>query len=285
MQNIKDRLIKYYAYCSTISVVAVITALFYFIFAKGIPYISLDFITQNPAGNILGESGGIRNAIIGSFLLMILAMLFSALLGISCALYRQIYCESHIIKTTLKFMIQSLASIPSILLGLFVYGLFIVNLNIPKSLLTAAFTLGLMVFPFVEISVEKVISELDKNLLRDSFALGADKTYMCRKLILPAIKQQLLSVSVLAGSYAIGATAPLLLTGVVYMASPSGLLSPVMALPFHLHMLLNQSVSTDNAYATALVLMFILVILHIISAFIMNNIGGKIVRCLNHRKS
>lgn len=285
MQHIKDNLIKYYAYFAGAFVIFIISYLFYFIFSQGIAYINWDFLSQNPAGNILGEAGGIRNAIIGSFLLMLLAMFFSALLGISCALYRQVYCEINILKIILKFIIQSMASIPSILLGLFVYALFIVNLDIPKSLLTASFTLALMVFPFVEISVEKVIGELDRNLLRDSFALGVDKTYMCRKLILPAIKKNVLSISLLAGSYAIGATAPLLLTGVVYMASPNGLLSPIMALPFHLHMLLNQSVSTNNAYATALILIFILILLHLLSAFIANNIGGKLVRYINNRKS
>ena len=285
MQKLKDSLLGGYAYASALIVVFIIGALFYFIVAQGIAHVDWAFLTENPAGNILGERGGIRNAIIGSFCLMLLAMVFAGLLGVSCAIYRLIYCGNRIIQVTLQFIVRSMASIPSILLGLFVYGLFIVSLNIPRSLFTAALTLALMVFPFVEISVEKVIKELDKNLLRDSFALGVDKTYMCRKLVLPLIKKHIASILVLAGSYAIGATAPLLLTGVVYMANPDGLFSPVMALPFHLHMLLNQSVSSNNAYATAFVLIGILVILHIIAALIVNHIGGSFVRYLNRKKS
>ena len=142
-----------------------------------------------------------------------------------------------------------------------------------------------MVFPFVELNVEKLLAEFDRQCIRDSYALGIDKLYMCRKLILPTISNKIVSISILAGSYAIGATAPLLLTGVVFMAKPNGLLSPVMALPFHLHMLLSQSVGTQKAYATALVLIGILIILNLLSEIIMRNIGGKIVEYIRNKKS
>lgn len=119
MNAFKDHLVKFYAYLCVFIVVAVIFWIFYFIFANGISQINLDFLTKNPQGLNLGESGGIRDAIMGSFLLMILSMIFSALLGVSCAIYRQIYCTSSTIKLGLKFIIQTMASIPSILLGMF----------------------------------------------------------------------------------------------------------------------------------------------------------------------
>ncbi len=286
MNAFKDHLVKFYAYLCVFIVVAVIFWIFYFIFANGISQINLDFLIKNPQGLNLGESGGIRDAIIGSFLLMILSMIFSALLGVSCAIYRQIYCTSSTIKLGLKFIIQTMASIPSILLGMFVYGLFIVSLDIPKSLLTASITLALMVFPFVEVSTEKVISQIDEKMLRDSFALGVDKNFMARKLVLPTIRKNIMSTGILAGSYAMGATAPLLLTGAVFIGGSSNrLLRPVMALPFHLHMLLSQSVATQNAYATALVLIFILIILHLLSAVVLFDIGEKIARYFKHKRS
>ena len=185
----------------------------------------------------------------------------------------------------LSFLIQCISSIPSIIIGLFVYGFFIVTLNIPKSLFTASIALSLMVFPFVELNVEKLIEEFDRQCIRDSYALGIDKIYMCRKLILPTISNKIVSISILAGSYAVGATAPLLLTGVVFMAKPSGLFNPVMALPFHLHMLLSQSVATEKAYATAMVLIGLLIILNLLSEIIMRNIGGKIVEYIRNKKS
>lgn len=285
MIRFKDNLIKLFAVASIFIVMTAIFLIFSFVFFNGISGINIKFLTENPKGMPLGVDGGIRNAIIGSFLLMVLSMFFSTVLGICFAIYNKIFCESKIIKMLLSFLIQCISSIPSIIIGLFVYGFFIVTLNIPKSLFTASIALSLMVFPFVELNVEKLIEEFDRQSIRDSYALGIDKIYMCRKLILPTISNKIVSISILAGSYAIGATAPLLLTGVVFMAKPSGLFNPIMALPFHLHMLLSQSVATEKAYATAMVLIGLLIILNLLSEIIMRNIGGKIVEYIRNKKS
>lgn len=285
MIRFKDNLIKIFAYFSIFVVMIAIFLIFSFIFFNGFSEISLKFLMENPKGLPIGVDGGIKNAIIGSFLLMLLSMIFSTVLGVCFAIYNKIFCKSRFLKTVLSFVVQCVSSIPSIIIGLFVYGFFIVTLNIPKSLFTASIALSLMVFPFVELNVEKLLAEFDRQCIRDSSALGIDKLYMCRKLILPTISNKIVSISILAGSYAIGATAPLLLTGVVFMAKPNGLLSPVMALPFHLHMLLSQSVGTQKAYATALVLIGILIILNLLSEIIMRNIGGKIVEYIRNKKS
>ena len=285
MIRFKDNLIKFFAFASIFIVMTAIFLIFSFVFFNGISGINIKFLTENPKGMPLGVDGGIRNAIIGSFLLMALSMFFSTVLGICFAIYNKIFCKSKIIKMLLSFLIQCVSSIPSIIIGLFVYGFFIVTLNIPKSLFTASIALSLMVFPFVELNVEKLIEEFDRQSTRDSYALGIDKIYMCRKLILPTISNKIVSISILAGSYAIGATAPLLLTGVVFMAKPSGLFNPIMALPFHLHMLLSQSVATEKAYATAMVLIGLLIILNLLSEIIMRNIGGKIVEYIRNKKS
>ena len=285
MIRFKDNLIKLFACISIFIVMTAIFLIFSFVFFNGISGINLKFLTENPKGMPLGVDGGIRNAIIGSFLLMILSMFFSTVLGICFAIYNKIFCKSKIIKMLLSFLIQCISSIPSIIIGLFVYGFFIVTLNISKSLFTASIALSLMVFPFVELNVEKLIEEFDRQSIRDSYALGIDKIYMCRKLILPTISNKIVSISILAGSYAIGATAPLLLTGVVFMAKPNGLFNPIMALPFHLHMLLSQSVATEKAYATAMVLIGLLIILNLLSEIIMRNIGGKIVEYIRNKKS
>lgn len=283
MQRIKDLIITLYAYFSTLVVVFVVVSLFYFIISQS--DLTVEFLTENPSGLILGQEGGVRDAIIGSLLLMSFAVLFAGVLGVSTAIYRVIYCQNEFVKTILHFVVRAIGSLPSILVGLFVYGFFIVTLSISKSLLTASIALAMMVFAFVTLSTEKNIKEIDKSAIKDSNSLGVDKSYMVIYLVLPLIKNSLISTLILAGSYAIGATAPLLLTGVVFMAEPSGLLSPVMALPFHLHMLLNQSVGSENAYTSALVLLLILVALHLISALISQKTGDKVVKYLNSKKS
>lgn len=285
MTKYKDYLVKIFAYLSIFLIMLVFFSIFSFVFLNGASEINLNFLTENPKGLPIGVEGGIKDPILGSFLLMILSMIFSTVLGVAFAIYNKLFCQTKIIKVALTFIIQCVSSIPSIIIGLFVYGFFIVSLDIPKSLFTASLALSFMVFPFVELNVEKLLDEYDRRCIRDSYALGVDKIYMCRKLILPTISNKILSISILAGSYAIGATAPLLLTGVVFMAKPSGIFNPVMALPFHLHMLLSQSIATEKAYATALVLIAILLLLNLISEIIMKNIGGRLVEYLRNKKS
>ena len=128
MIRFKDNLIKLFAFASIFIVMTAIFLIFSFVFFNGISGINIKFLTENPKGMPLGVDGGIRNAIIGSFLLMVLSMFFSTVLGICFAIYNKIFCKSKIIKMLLSFLIQCISSIPSIIIGLFVYGFFIVTL-------------------------------------------------------------------------------------------------------------------------------------------------------------
>lgn len=281
----KDLIIKIWIYTSVAVVFYIIWSILYFILSNDITEISLDFITKNPEGTPLGTEGGIKGAITGSVFLMVIAVIFSTIFGVSCAVYNTVYCNSRIINTSIRLIIQCIASIPSIITGLFVYGFFIVTFDIPKSMLTAGIALGIMIFPFVETRIEKAILNIDRQIIQESNSLGIEKDYMCKKLIFPIIKNEIISTAILGGSYAIGATAPLLLTGAVFIGGNSTeLLSPVMALPFHLHMLLGQTSQHEKAYATAFVLICILIILHILSEIIISRLGGKIVEYIENRK-
>ena len=281
----RDIIVKALIYTCAATVVIIACYIVYFIMFNGISEIDMDFFLKNPEGMPPGKEGGIRNAIKGSILLMILSVMFSLFLGVSCGIYRTVYCNSKIIYTCIGLIVQCMSSIPSIIIGLFVYGFFIVTLNVPRSMLTAGISLGIMIFPFTERRIEKMILDIDRKIIRDSNSLGVDRDYMCRRLILPIIGRDIVSVAILAGSYAIGATAPILLTGAVFTGGSSDrLLQPVMALPFHLNMLLGQTALHGKAYATASVLICILVILHILSEIILNRAGGKIIEYIGNKR-
>lgn len=88
-------------------------------------------------------------------------MLFSpGILG-CCAVYNVVFNKSKLINLLITLSVQCVSSIPSIIIGLFVYGFFIVTLKIPQSLLAASIALSIMVFPFVEIQTEKAINDID----------------------------------------------------------------------------------------------------------------------------
>lgn len=112
----------------------------------------------------------------------------------------------------------------------------------------------------------KSLQEFSTAALQSSYALGVSKAYTLFKLVLPQCKEDIVAAITLAGGFAMGATAPIILTGAVIFAPiPSSLSSPVMALPFHLYILTGEGISLEKAYATALVLITLIFAINIIS--------------------
>ncbi len=267
--RIQDNLFKLWIIASTVIVIGVLVFIPGYILIKGSNSINLEFIFNNPKGIPLGSEGGIFPAIVGSLLLMFLACVFSSVLAISTAIYTVFYCNSRKISDIIHLIIQCMSGIPSIVLGMFGYTLLIIYFRINRSLLTAGITLGIMIFPYIEVRVEKILNEIDSNIINSSYALGVSKFYTILKLILPVCKTDIISAILLAGGFAMGATAPIILTGAVIFAPlPKSILSPVMALPFHLYILTGEGISMENAYGTAAILIIILFLINILSLII-----------------
>ena len=265
-EKIKNNIFKLWIATSTIIVVITVLFIFGYIFRRGLGSINLEFIFGNPKGIPLGSEGGIFPAIVGSLLLMIFACLFASVLAISTAIYTVFYCRYKRIADLIHLIIQCMSGIPSIVLGMFGYTLLVVYFRINRSLLTAGITLGIMIFPYIEVRVEKIVSEMNISMINSSYALGISKFYTIFKLVLPACRADITSAILLAGGFAIGATAPIILTGAVIFAPiPKSIFAPVMALPFHLYILTGEGISLEKAYGTATILIIILLIINIIS--------------------
>lgn len=262
----KDFILKVWMAISLGLIVLVIGFIFTYIIKNGISSINLAFLTQMPQGLPLGVEGGIYPAIIGSLCLMFFACIFSSILALGTAIYINFYSNSKKITHIIQLVIQSIAGIPSIVLGLFGYSLFVLELGLGRCLLSASLTLAIMIFPYIEVRVEKALSEVDKDLIRSSYALGLGKHYTIRKLVIPICRQEIISSILMAGGFALGAASPIMLTGAVLHADvPKTLSSPIMALPIHLYIMINEGISLEKAYGTALVLFILLLILNGIS--------------------
>jgi len=268
-EKIEDKIFKLWIIISTIMVVTTIVFILVYILSRGLSSINLEFIFRKPKGIPLGSEGGIWPAIVGSMLLMILASLFASFLALSTAIYTVFYCGNKGLSDIIHLVIQCMAGVPSIVLGMFGYTLFIMYFKINRSLLTASITLGIMIFPYIEVRVEKILNEIDSSIINSSYALGISKYYTIFKLILPMCRAEIISAILLAGGFAMGATAPIILTGAVISAPvPNSILSPVMALPFHLYILTGEGISLDKAYGTATVIIIILFIINMASLII-----------------
>ncbi|WIV12216.1 ABC transporter permease subunit [Proteiniborus sp. MB09-C3] len=265
-EKIKAILFKLWITLSAIIVLSSVVFIFAYITKNGIGSINLEFIFGKPKGIPLGSEGGIFPAIAGSLLLTLIACIFAMILAISTAIYVVFYCESKKIESMVHVIVQCMAGVPSIVLGLFGYTLLVANLKLGRSLLSGGITLGIMIFPFIQVRVEKTLREINFSLVNSSYALGVSKSYTLFKLVLPMCRADIVSAITLAGGFAMGAAAPIILTAaVIFAPTPKSLSSPVMALPFHLYILTGEGISLEKSYATALVLILLLFIINILS--------------------
>lgn len=268
-EKFQSIMLKIWLIVSLGSLLGVVAFIFGYVLFKGFSVLNLTFIFDKPRGIPLGSSGGIFPAIIGSLLLMITACLFASLFAIATAIYTVFYCPSKKLASLINLLTQCLAGIPSILLGLFGYAFLIVYLRVGRSLLVAGLTLAIMIFPYITVKIEKLLRELNPHIINSSYALGISKGHTISKLVLPMCRAEILSTVLLAAGFAMGATAPIILTGVtIYAPLPKSLLAPIMALPYHLYILINEGISLDNAFGTAAILIILLLIINLLSLVI-----------------
>ncbi|ETP73028.1 ABC-type phosphate transport system, permease component [Lachnospiraceae bacterium JC7] len=264
--NLRCFFIKLWAYAGIFLVSSVIIFLFSYVFINGSSVINHDFIFKPPSGIVLGSEGGIFPAIAGSMAFTLTAVTVGAPPAVMIAIYLAFFCKSNKIRSLTHLLIQCSAGIPSIVLGLFSYSLFVRDLNFGRCILSSGIALGIMILPFIEVRAEKAFSELDYDMIRSAYALGCTKTHVIMTIILPACRAELFSGIILGGCYAMGATAPMIFTGAVaYAGNPQSLLKPAMALPMHLYLLVAQGhTSLNMAYGTAFVMMAVILMSNIL---------------------
>ena len=254
--KVKTFFVRLWAISACTVTFGIIFFLFAYIFINGAEAITWEFLTESPKGMILGSEGGILPAIAGSAWYTGIACLFGAILGICTAIFQVYYCKNERISGTIALVMQCMAGVPSIVMGLFGYTLLVLALGWGKCILAGGITQGVMILPFIQVRAEKALREVDQSLVRASYSLGMSRAYTIRRIVLPQCLPQLISGVILGACYAMGAAAPLIFTGAVIISKvPKDIMKPAMALPYHLYMLLTQGTSSENAYGTAFVMM------------------------------
>lgn len=268
----KDFFIKLWAYISGIFVIFTVIFIFGYIFFKGYKAISFKFLTDVPKGIILGKEGGIAPAIIGSFLSTGLACIFAGIFSLCTSIYLVFY-EKNIKRIQfIHSVIKCIGGIPSIVTGLFGYTMFTLYLGLGRSVISGALTLAVMIFPVMEIRIEKSLREVNKNIINASYSLGVSKIYTIFKIAVPSTKEYIISAVLLGYSYAIGATAPVMFCMTVINSPVSfDITKPSMTLSYHLYTLLTQGISYEMAYGTAFVLLVVILAVNIFCRFIIKN--------------
>jgi len=276
------------------------------VFTSKPPFVNVSFLTQNPetlyifdfAGKkiSLGDrefqqwqvahpgaavepttvaysAGGICPCIVGTALLVVGSMVLALLIGVSSAIYLSEYSRNSRFIRLIRIAILNLAGVPSIVFGLFGFGLFVIFFHWNVSLLAGWFTLGLMVLPAIITASEEALRAVPQGLREGSLALGATKWQTIRKNVLPYAMPGVLTASILGIARVAGETAPIMFTAAYALRDEMPwqvqhwtdfFFQGVMALPYHIYVVsskIPQNEYTERVQYGAAFVFLILVML------------------------
>jgi len=242
------------------------------ILTKGASVLSWEFLTQAPRKGM--TEGGIFPAILGTFVVSLITVIFAVPLGMFAAIYLHEYARPGKMTRLIRMSIRNLSGVPSIVYGLFGVALFVQMLKFGTSLLSAGLTLGLLTLPWTITACEEALKTVPQSYREGAFALGATKWYAIRTNVLPYAVPGMLTGVILGLSRAAGETAPILFTGTAFFLPhlPKSLFDQFMALPYHLYILATQHQAIEKvrpiAYGTALVLLGLIFLLNLSAVWI-----------------
>ena len=245
-----------------------------FICFNGISLMSWDFIFSYPEEGM--TSGGIFPAIVGTLYLVLGSILIAFPLGVMSAIYTVEYAKNNWVTKLIRIMTNNLASIPSIVFGLFGMTLFVNTLAFGDSIIAGSLTLSLLILPVVIRTTEEALKAVPNTYRTGSMALGANKIQTIKRIILPTAFPNIITGLVLSIGRVSGETAPILFTVVAYFLPklPSSIFDQVMALPYHLYVLATSGTDIEKsrpvAYGTALVLIIIVLLMNTVAGVIKN---------------
>jgi phosphate transport system permease protein len=242
------------------------------IITKGASVLSWEFLTQAPRKGM--TEGGIFPAILGTFVVSLITLIFAVPLGMFAAIYLHEYARPGKMTRLIRLSIRNLSGVPSIVYGLFGVVLFVQMFKFGTSLLSAGLTLGLLTLPWTITACEEALKTVPQSYREGAFALGATKWYAIRTNVLPYAVPGMLTGVILGLSRAAGETAPILFTGAAFFIPhlPKSLFDQFMALPYHLYILATQHQAIEKvrpiAYGTALVLLGLIFLLNMSAVWI-----------------
>ncbi len=202
--------------------IAILLIILGYIAVRGFSSLTLDFLIDTPKP--VGEGGGIGNAILGSFLMTGLAALVGLPLGIAAGAYLAEY-GSGWFGRTVSFVADTMTGIPSIIVGIFVFTMFVLPMG-RQSGLAGSIALAIIMLPIVARTTEEMIRLVPNSMREGALALGAPNWRVTWDIVLPAARTGIATGAMLAIARVSGETAPLLFTALnsrfynVYMDQP-----------------------------------------------------------------
>jgi phosphate transport system permease protein len=228
-----------------------------YIYSRGLPAISIEFLTAMPRDGM--RAGGIFPAIVGTFWLTIGTGVIAVPLGVGAAIYLSEYAPDNHWTRTIRIAIINLAGIPSVVYGLFGLGLFVLFLQFGTSIIAGSLTLAIMTIPVIISTSEEALRAVPNSFRVVSVSVGGTRWQTIRRIVLPQALPGILTGVILGLERAAGETAPILFTVASFFLPtlPKSIFDATMALPYHLFVISTQvpGMPITIQYGTAVVLL------------------------------
>jgi phosphate transport system permease protein len=211
----RDRLARASILAATLIALIPLALIVYYLLRKGLGSWSPDFFSTDPTGNTFFKSssiGGIKSAILGTIEIVALASVISIPIGIGVAVWLVEYGRDSRLATVVRFFIDVLTGVPSIVFGLFIYIWLIVGTGSSYAGFKGSVALGLLMLPIVTRAAEVILLLIPTELRESALALGAPRWRVIARIVLPTAFPGLVTGVLLAIARAAGETAPLLFT-------------------------------------------------------------------------
>lgn len=236
-----------------------------YILIKGIPNLNLSmFDWKYTTDNV-----SMMPAIVNTLSVTAIALLIAVPFGIFSAIYLVEYAKrGSKLVNLVRLTTETLSGIPSIVYGLFGYLMFVVALKWSYSILAGTLTLAIMILPLIMRTTEEALKSVPDSFREGSFGLGAGKLRTVFRIVLPSAVPGILSGVILGVGRIVGETAALIYTAGTVTGVASGLFSSGRTLSVHMYALLSEGLYTDQAYATAVVLLIVVIVINAVSGLI-----------------
>ncbi len=256
---------------------AVITAgvtfsIIIYVVVKGVPYLNIDMFSLK----YTEENQSMLPSIINTIFMTCLVLIFAVPVGIGCAIYLVEYAKrGNKFVTIIRLTAETLSGIPSIVYGLVGYLIFVIGLKLGLTLLGGSLTLATMILPLIMRTTEEALISVPDTFREGSYGLGAGRLRTIFCIILPSAVPGILSGVILGIGRVVGETAALIFTAGSVAKVAASLLSSSRTLSVHMYIQQSEGLHMNEAFATAVVLLIVVVVINLASELIAGKLTKK----------
>ena len=251
---------------SAVVTAGVVLFLIGYILYHGVPNLTMPGLFS---WKFTAENQSMMPAIINTVIMIALTLMLAVPIGVFAAIYLVEYSKrgNRFVKI-IRVTAETLSGIPSIVYGLFGYIVFVITLGWSFTLLSGVITMAIMILPLIMRTTEEALMAVPDSFREGSFGLGAGRLRTVFRIVLPSSVPGILSGVILAIGRIVGESAALIFTSGTNPVVPKSLFSSASTLSVHLYTLLNEGRYTDQAYATAVVLLIVVIIINALSSVV-----------------